>query len=298
MKCLKIENQNLTQLIKNFDKQTCEKSIQRYKSGGYLLFKDGGKPKIHIKKKNRGKFTDYCGGKVTDSCIRRAKASGNPTLVKRATFAANARKWKHQKGGPLKTGAEIGGTLGQTIVNTEAKRKSKRDSAHKWFKQRYGNVNWNNMKYIYSQMKKARIPYDTAIAVMGNIIHESQGDPRKRQIGGGPGYGLIQWNIGTQPGDTLEAQTAGIIQNIINPANQNNYWYHGGEGSGFKSGEEVRRYMNKKNNYEFSKKTKAFSDSLLRPGKPELEDRIKSSRSLAALTDLFPEYLKGGQINE
>ena len=51
--------------------------------------------KIHIKKKNRGKFTDYCGGKVTNACIARAKASGNPTLVKRATFAANARKWKH-----------------------------------------------------------------------------------------------------------------------------------------------------------------------------------------------------------
>jgi len=51
--------------------------------------------KIHIKKKNRGKFTDYCGGKVTDACIKKAKASGNPTLVKRATFAANARKWKH-----------------------------------------------------------------------------------------------------------------------------------------------------------------------------------------------------------
>jgi hypothetical protein len=25
--------------------------------------------KIHIKKKNRGKFTEYCGGKVTDECI-------------------------------------------------------------------------------------------------------------------------------------------------------------------------------------------------------------------------------------
>ena len=49
--------------------------------------------KIHIKKKNRGKFTEYCGGKVTDECIRRAKTSGNPTLVKRATFAANVRKW-------------------------------------------------------------------------------------------------------------------------------------------------------------------------------------------------------------
>lgn len=61
---------------------------------------------IHIKKKNRGKFTSYCGGKVTDSCIRRAKASGNPTLVKRATFAANVRKWKHQDGGTLDTNAK------------------------------------------------------------------------------------------------------------------------------------------------------------------------------------------------
>lgn len=57
---------------------------------------------IHIKKKNRGKFTDYCGGKVTDECIRKAKASGNPTLVKRATFAQNARRWKHKDGGILK----------------------------------------------------------------------------------------------------------------------------------------------------------------------------------------------------
>ena len=56
---------------------------------------------IHIKKKNRGKFTEYCGGKVTDACIRRAKASGNPTLVKRATFAQNARRWKHKSGGIL-----------------------------------------------------------------------------------------------------------------------------------------------------------------------------------------------------
>lgn len=56
---------------------------------------------IHIKKKNRGKFTEYCGGKVTDACIRKAKSSGNPTLVKRATFAANARKWKHRNGGLL-----------------------------------------------------------------------------------------------------------------------------------------------------------------------------------------------------
>lgn len=71
--------------------------LQYQKQGGKMntlqFLKNGSG--IHIKKKNRGKFTDYCGGKVTDSCIRRAKASGNPTLVKRATFAANVRKWKH-----------------------------------------------------------------------------------------------------------------------------------------------------------------------------------------------------------
>lgn len=49
--------------------------------------------KIHIKKKNRGKFTEYCGGNVTDDCIRRAKKSGNKKLIKRAIFAQNARKW-------------------------------------------------------------------------------------------------------------------------------------------------------------------------------------------------------------
>jgi len=57
---------------------------------------------IHIKKKNKGSFTRWCGGNVTDECIRKAKASGNPTLVKRATFAANARKWKHYFGGKIK----------------------------------------------------------------------------------------------------------------------------------------------------------------------------------------------------
>lgn len=48
--------------------------------------------KIHIKKENRGKFTEYCGGKVTNECIQRGKSS-NPTIRKRATFAQNARKW-------------------------------------------------------------------------------------------------------------------------------------------------------------------------------------------------------------
>ena len=71
--CFKIFNQN-SNLI-----------LQKFKSGN----------KIYIKKKNRGKFTDYCGGKVTQECINKAKASRNSKLVKRAVFAENARKFKH-----------------------------------------------------------------------------------------------------------------------------------------------------------------------------------------------------------
>lgn len=59
-------------------------------------FKDGGG--IHIKKANRGKFTKYCGGKVTSACIAKGKRSSSPAVRKRATFAANARKW-HAGGG-------------------------------------------------------------------------------------------------------------------------------------------------------------------------------------------------------
>lgn len=60
------------------------KTVQKAKSG------------IKIKKENRGKFTSYCGGKVTNECIQRGKNSSSATIRKRATFAANARKW-HKK---------------------------------------------------------------------------------------------------------------------------------------------------------------------------------------------------------
>ena len=68
-------------------------------------FAKGGE--IHIKPENRGKFTKYCGGKVTSECIARGKRSSDPAVRKRATFAANARKWHHAFGGDLLThGAE------------------------------------------------------------------------------------------------------------------------------------------------------------------------------------------------
>ena len=51
--------------------------------------------KIHIKPSRLGSFTRWCGGKVTEECIRRGKNSSNPAIRKKATFSANARRWKH-----------------------------------------------------------------------------------------------------------------------------------------------------------------------------------------------------------
>ena len=72
-----------------------------FESSELNTFAKGGE--MHIKPENRGKFTKYCGGKVTSECIARGKRSSNPAVRKRATFAANARKWHHAFGGDLLT---------------------------------------------------------------------------------------------------------------------------------------------------------------------------------------------------
>ena len=89
-----------------------------------LILKKGG---IYIKKENIGSFTRYCGGNVTQECIERGKNSSNPAIRKKATFAANARRWKHENGGILKyqnpaitldlpEGSEYGGELEPAVV--------------------------------------------------------------------------------------------------------------------------------------------------------------------------------------
>lgn len=80
----------LTSLPNSFSALPDVSSVNTFSKGGG----------IHIKKKNRGKFTDYCGGKVTSECIQRGLHSSNPTTRKRANFARNARKW-HSFGGWL-----------------------------------------------------------------------------------------------------------------------------------------------------------------------------------------------------
>lgn len=71
--------------------------------------------KIHIKEKNKGSFRRWCGGNVTDECIRKGKNSSNPKIRKKATFADNARHWKHKDGGILQK-YQIGGFINPAMA--------------------------------------------------------------------------------------------------------------------------------------------------------------------------------------
>lgn len=65
-----------------------------------VMYKHGytnGGSKIHIKKKNRGKFTRLLNR--TGHSASWFKAHGTPAQKKMAVFALNAKKWKHEHGG-------------------------------------------------------------------------------------------------------------------------------------------------------------------------------------------------------
>ena len=81
------------------------------------------------KKGTVGAFTRYCGGKVTDECIRRALKSSNPTTRKRAGFAKAVRGFHKELGGYLDeyhtgsiddlTGMKDGGSLIEALMAPE-----------------------------------------------------------------------------------------------------------------------------------------------------------------------------------
>ena len=82
---------------------------------------------IHIKKKNRGKFTKSA--KAAGESVQEHAAhvlsdpNATPLQKKRANFARNAAKWKHQFGGTIRTKEEV-----------DAINQSNRDTAKGMFK--------------------------------------------------------------------------------------------------------------------------------------------------------------------
>jgi hypothetical protein len=92
----------------NFDYNLPSMKYSQTPSG--QAYKNGGT--IHINPANKGKFnaTKARTGKSTEELTH----SSNPVTKKRAVFAQNAAKWKHENGGPLLVGNQhvaMGGSL-------------------------------------------------------------------------------------------------------------------------------------------------------------------------------------------
>ena len=127
-----------------------------------------------------------------------------------------------------------------------------------------------------------KLPHDQAIAIMGNVVEESQGDYKAVQKNGG-GRGLIQWDGHPAPTGRY-GQWGKIWASVAKPANvydsktdtMKNYWAPWG---GLK-GEQVRQ---KFINSPLKTKTKIYAESYLRPGKPRIKDRQLSAMQLDSI---------------
>ena len=98
---MKLSQNQISSFIKTIqdNREIISEICTPYTQNTVDIFKKGNK--IKIKKENRGKFTEYCNGKVTSECIQRGKNSPDPKIRRRATFADNVRHFKHKFGGQI-----------------------------------------------------------------------------------------------------------------------------------------------------------------------------------------------------
>lgn len=220
---------------------------------------------IHIKKANRGKFTEYCGGKVTSECIARGKRSSSPAVRKRATFAANARKW-HDDGGPLEN-------LPTSKDNPDFSNISSQFDSR---------VNWGNSDRLYNILSN-RYGSTTASAIVATINKEGLATPGQRQIGGGKGYGILQWtskdrrerlkNFRTDMTDELEREAAFLIDELEGGGN---VWSRGN----YKSTAEARRVFFHPDT-PLDKKVDILTRLFVRPR--DMDSQVKERTALSKL---------------
>lgn len=217
---------------------------------GVPYFKKG--KGIHIKKKNRGKFTEYCGGEVTQKCIDKAKKSKNPTLRKRATFAENARKWKHQQGGTMKR------------LNVKAMQKDPEYKNYDWY------IDEKNIAALQDSLINRNAGYAQRLATLAMVIPENGGRPTPH---GNGAYGLVGWR-GDRAQDLPQdfgGQAHKLMVELFDNPNGKN-WTDGGTGTGVQTGREMYKLFNTSPNSVQA--TKAMMKGYVRPPKSEYDKRV------------------------
>lgn len=199
---------------------------------------------IHIKKQNRGKFTEYCNGKVTQECIDKAKKSKDPKVRKRAVFADNARKWKHQQGGSMKK-LDIKGM--------------RNDAEFKKHFNLYMHDEYLNA--LQDSLINRKAGYAQRVSVLGMAIPENGGRPTPH---GNGAVGIMGWRGDRAVG--LPKDFGGQAHHLMlelfeNPKGTN--WTHGGKGTNVQTGKEMRELWNKTQNV--AQATNALMKGYVRP---------------------------------
>lgn len=146
----------------------------------HLLKKGSG---IHIKKSHEGRFTEYCGGNVTEECIRRGKNSPDPKIRKQAVFAQNARKFKHQDGGSIYGASQI-----QTNGNLSQQWKQQQEMSVQNFNQSMEQKKQlDEIKRIQESQALGKSIGNTVGSLVGTGMQAIAQNIRERRAGGKEG---------------------------------------------------------------------------------------------------------------
>ena len=146
----------------------------------HLLKKGSG---IHIKKSHEGRFTEYCGGNMTEECIRRGKNSPDPKIRKQAVFAQNARKFKHQDGGSIYGASQI-----QTNGNLSQQWKQQQEMAVQNFNQSMEQKKQlDEMKRMQESQALGQSIGNTVGSLIGTGMQAIAQNIRERRAGGEEG---------------------------------------------------------------------------------------------------------------
>lgn len=214
---------------------------------------------IKIKEKNKGSFTRYCNGKVTQECIDKGKKSRSKSIRKKAIFAENSRKFKHQKGG--------------YIHRLDVKGLMNDPEYPKW------KMNEKNLKIIQDSLVARGADFPERVAVLSQIIPESGGNTEPH---GNEAYGLVGWRGDRAIGlpKTLSGQIHLLMTEIYDTGKN---WNDGGKGSNVETGKEMNRLFRDTKNVDQA--TKAFMKGYVRPEKSEWNKRL-------ALVKLIRKHMK------
>lgn len=169
-------------------------------------------------------------------------------------------------------------------------------------------MNWDNMDIITNFFNQ-NMGYKTSMAIGSSIAPESFAIPDQKQIGGGPGRGLIQAekgterydrimnypiNIDTKLNDSGDKQLNYILDATMNNIHQDD-WHHGGKGSGYDTGEEARKIFINPNS-TISEKAVAFMLGFVRPNDKSLKARQKREYLAHSLDSIYnPRFYKENQ---